>query len=166
MNLYVCRSNCGAVKALPRGCYCGRQADIFMEMKSLLSHKKNASAKISVPINKCRVCGHDFFEEPLLRYENMPRAAQFLPDAESLESDKGVALEVCQCSGCGLVQISNDPVPYYKEVIRAAAFSDEMKGFEESNSVASFKNIPLKERKSLRSAAAVESTCPLCSNLE
>jgi len=80
-------------------------------------------------INKCRVCGHEFFEEPLLRYENMPRAAQFLPDAESLEKDKGVALEVCQCSGCGLVQLSNSPVPYYKEVIRAAAFSEEMKDF-------------------------------------
>jgi len=80
-------------------------------------------------INKCRVCNHKFFEEPLIGYENMPRAAQFLPDAESLKSDKGVDLEVCQCSGCGLVQLSNGPVPYYKEVIRAAAFSEEMKDF-------------------------------------
>ena len=84
-----------------------------------------------MPINKCRVCSHKFFGEPLLRYENMPRAAQYLPDADSLESDKGVDLKVCQCSGCGLVQLSNDPVPYYKEVIRAAAFSEaeEMKDF-------------------------------------
>jgi len=82
-----------------------------------------------MPIKKCRVCGHKFLEEPLLRYENMPRAAQFLPDAESLENDKGVDLEVCQCSGCGLVQLSNDPVPYYREVIRAAAFSEGMKDF-------------------------------------
>ncbi|MDO9028004.1 MAG: class I SAM-dependent methyltransferase [Candidatus Roizmanbacteria bacterium] len=52
-----------------------------------------------------------------------------MPDAESLERDKGVDLEVYQCSGCGLVQLSNDPVPYYKEVIRAVAFSEEMKGF-------------------------------------
>jgi 2-polyprenyl-3-methyl-5-hydroxy-6-metoxy-1,4-benzoquinol methylase len=59
----------------------------------------------------------------------MPKAAQYLPDAESLESDKGVDLEVCQCSGCGLVQLSNDPVPYYKEVIRAAAISEEMTNF-------------------------------------
>jgi len=79
--------------------------------------------------NKCRVCGHNLFEEPLVRYENMPKAAQFLPDAESLDQDKGVDLEVCQCSGCGLVQLRNDPVPYYKEVIRAAAFSEEMKEF-------------------------------------
>jgi len=59
----------------------------------------------------------------------MPRAAQYLPDAESLASDRGVGLEVFQCLACGLVQLSNDPVPYYKEVIRAAAFSEEMRDF-------------------------------------
>lgn len=80
-------------------------------------------------INKCRVCGHNFFKEPLLRYKNMPSAAQYLPDVESLESDKGIDLEVCQCSGCGLVQLSNVSVTYYKEVIRAAGFSEEMKDF-------------------------------------
>lgn len=83
----------------------------------------------SIPINQCRVCGHEFFEEPLLRYENMPKAAQFLPDAKSLKNDKGVDLEVCQCSSCGLVQLSNPPVPYYREVIRASAVSKEMKDF-------------------------------------
>jgi 2-polyprenyl-3-methyl-5-hydroxy-6-metoxy-1,4-benzoquinol methylase len=80
-------------------------------------------------INQCRVCNHAFFESPLLRLKNMPKAAQHLPDADSLEKDRGVDLEVCQCSGCGLVQLSNDPVPYYREVIRAAAFSEEMKEF-------------------------------------
>ncbi len=79
--------------------------------------------------NRCRVCGHEFFKEPLLRYENMPGAAQYLPGAEAIASDKGVDLEVCQCSGCGLVQLNNHPVAYYKEVIRAAAFSEEMKDF-------------------------------------
>jgi 2-polyprenyl-3-methyl-5-hydroxy-6-metoxy-1,4-benzoquinol methylase len=79
--------------------------------------------------NKCQVCNHKFFERPLLRYENMPKAAQFLPDANSLKNDKGIDLEVCQCSGCGLVQLNNDPVPYYKEVIRSAAISPEMKDF-------------------------------------
>lgn len=80
-------------------------------------------------INECRVCGGRFFKDPLLRYENMPKAAQFLPDKDGLKSDKGVILKICQCSGCGLVQLSNDPVPYYKEVIRAAGFSEEMKEF-------------------------------------
>jgi 2-polyprenyl-3-methyl-5-hydroxy-6-metoxy-1,4-benzoquinol methylase len=80
-------------------------------------------------IKKCRVCGHEFFEKPLLRYENMPKAAQYLPDAGTIENDKGVDLEACQCSGCGLVQLNNEPVPYYKEVIRASAFSGGMKDF-------------------------------------
>lgn len=82
-----------------------------------------------MPIDQCRVCGRAFFEQPLLRYDDMPKAAQFLPTAETLGSDRGVDLEVRQCSGCGLVQLSNDPVSYYREVIRAAACSEEMKGF-------------------------------------
>jgi len=79
--------------------------------------------------NRCRVCDHALYKEPLLQYTNMPSAAQYLPNAETIESDKGVDLEVCQCSGCGLVQLSNPPVSYYKEVIRAAAISEEMKYF-------------------------------------
>lgn len=82
-----------------------------------------------MPVNKCRVCGNKFFEKPLLRYRNMPRAAQFLPDAEQLKKDRGIDLVVCQCSSCGLTQLSNNYVPYYREVIRSVAFSDEMKKF-------------------------------------
>ncbi|MBF0442233.1 MAG: methyltransferase domain-containing protein [Oligoflexales bacterium] len=82
-----------------------------------------------MPTANCRVCGKEFFENPLLRYENMPVAAQFFPDRASLDKDKAVPLEVCQCSGCGLTQLSNDPPPYYREVIRAAAFSEEMRDF-------------------------------------
>jgi SAM-dependent methyltransferase len=100
-----------------------------------------------MPINKCRVCGHHFFREPLLRYENMPKAAQFLPDAESLARDKGVDLEVCQCSGCGLVQLSNDSVPYYKQVIRAAAFSAEMKDFRRKQFSSFVETFDLKNKK-------------------
>lgn len=80
-------------------------------------------------INNCRVCGNEFFRSPLLKYNNMPKAAQFMPDFNSLSYDKGVDLEVYQCSGCGLVQLNNDPVPYYREVVRASAYSEEMKNF-------------------------------------
>ena len=59
----------------------------------------------------------------------MPRAAQHLPDANNLINDESVTLEVFQCSGCGLVQLGNKPVDYYREVIRAAGISDEMKQF-------------------------------------
>lgn len=84
---------------------------------------------MSTPDGRCRVCGKVFLDTRLLHFENMPKAAQFLPDAQSLEQDKGVDLDIYQCSGCGLVQISNEPVPYYREVVRAAAFSEEMKAF-------------------------------------
>ena len=57
----------------------------------------------------------------------MPKAAQNLPDAAALAHEKGVDLDICQCTGCGLVQLSNEPVPYYREVIRAAAVSEVIK---------------------------------------
>jgi SAM-dependent methyltransferase len=60
----------------------------------------------------------------------MPKAAQKFPDAAALAGEAGVYLEVCQCAGCGLVQLSNEPVPYYREVIRASAVSDVLRGFK------------------------------------
>ncbi len=85
-----------------------------------------------MPVDRCRVCNQKFFTEPLLRYENMPGAAQYLPSLDDLTDDKGVDLEVCQCAGCGLVQLSNGPVPYYREVIRASAISAEMRDFRQT----------------------------------
>ena len=41
-----------------------------------------------MPINHCRVCGRKFFSEPLLRYQNMPKAAQHLPDFSSLKTER------------------------------------------------------------------------------
>ena len=81
-------------------------------------------------IHACRVCGRGFFKKPLLRYEKMPKAAQHFPGADSLKHETGVDLTVCQCSGCGLVQLNNEPVPYYREVIRAAAVSEVIKDFK------------------------------------
>jgi 2-polyprenyl-3-methyl-5-hydroxy-6-metoxy-1,4-benzoquinol methylase len=59
----------------------------------------------------------------------MPRAAQNFPSIKDLEFEKGEDLQVSQCISCGLVQLENEPVSYYKEVIRAAAFSEEMGDF-------------------------------------
>lgn len=80
-------------------------------------------------IEICRVCGAWLYEQPLLSFCNMPGAAQYLPDAATIATDKGQDLDVCQCSGCGLVQLNSPPVAYYREVIRAAAVSLEMKAF-------------------------------------
>lgn len=81
-----------------------------------------------MPVSRCRICGGVFFA-PLLHYEDMPKAAQFLPDEADLAHETGADLDVVQCSACGLVQLDNDPVPYYREVIRASAVSDEMRRF-------------------------------------
>ncbi len=59
----------------------------------------------------------------------MPSVAQHLPSQDDLSTDMGMDLDIYQCSGCGLVQLVTDPVPYYKEVIRAVAYSPEMKEF-------------------------------------
>ena len=53
-------------------------------------------------MSSCRVCGAGL--ELLLTYENMPKAAQYLPRKEDLTTEKGVDLRVCQCMQCGLVQ--------------------------------------------------------------
>jgi len=55
-----------------------------------------------------------------------------MPDAEALASDNGIDLDIRQCTGCGTVQLTNDPVPYYREVIRASAFSNEMRAFRKN----------------------------------
>jgi len=59
----------------------------------------------------------------------MPGSAQGFPDATSLGVDRGCDLDIFECPQCGLVQLDCQPVPYYREVIRAAAFSPEMREF-------------------------------------
>ncbi len=106
-----------------------------------------------MPTRTCRVCHHEFFKEPLLRYKNIPKAAQYFPDAEALKHEKGVNLEICQCSSCGLVQLNNAPVAYYREVIRAVAFSEEMRAFR----LRQFKNFIAKY--SLKDKKVIEIGC-------
>lgn len=82
-----------------------------------------------MPGHLCRMCSRPLPERHLLHFRNMPKAAQFLPDERQLAEDAGIDLDIFQCAACGLVQTGNEPVPYYREVVRAAAFSEEMKAF-------------------------------------
>ena len=78
--------------------------------------------------HSCRVCDESLSLSPLLSYEGSPRSAQgFLHAIE--DDDDSVNLEIFQCEYCGLVQHNLAPVSYYKEVIRAVAFSKEMGAF-------------------------------------
>ena len=85
---------------------------------------------------KCRLCSNELVGDPILKYDNMPALAQNLPKSEDLRNDKGVNLRIYECHNCGLVQLSNDPVYYYREVIRASGVSKEMTEFR----IVQFKN--------------------------
>lgn len=78
---------------------------------------------------ECRVCNGKLFIKPLLVYEDMPEISQFLPKKEDFKDDKSVDLTICQCSKCGLVQLDNDPVYYFKDVIRSGSVSQEVRKF-------------------------------------
>lgn len=118
-------------------------------MTQITKDRAGNAGKTGLRMDTCRVCGRKLFPEQLLRYENMPGAAQYLPDRNALEQDRGVDLEVRQCSGCGLVQLAGDPVPYYREVIRAAAVSDEMKEFRRDQFAVFMERFRLKGKKVL-----------------
>lgn len=99
--------------------------------------------------NICRVCGHVLGAKALLSFNNMPKSAQNFPDADSLSQDKGENLDIFGCPGCGLAQLTVLPVPYYREVIRAAAFSEEMRTFRHKQFGHFVKKYRLKGRKVL-----------------
>jgi SAM-dependent methyltransferase len=71
----------------------------------------------------CRLCRREIPVKPELLLPGMPAVSQHLPDSPG---GGGVDLRIAECPACGLIQLDNDPVPYYREVIRAAAYSPEM----------------------------------------
>jgi SAM-dependent methyltransferase len=77
----------------------------------------------------------------------MPKSAQHFPTAETVSEDHSVDLRIVQCLGCGLVQLDNEPVPYYREVIRASAFSPEMGIFRDRQFADFVEQHALKEQK-------------------
>jgi 2-polyprenyl-3-methyl-5-hydroxy-6-metoxy-1,4-benzoquinol methylase len=75
----------------------------------------------------CRSCGNKIDNLSLLRLPDMPKAVQNLPADKSEAMASGVVLDLRQCQACGLVQLSNSPVPYFKDVVRAGSFSPSMR---------------------------------------
>lgn len=61
----------------------------------------------------CRVCNQP--TQQLLLMSDMPAMAQHLSDTPE---EHKVDLKLCQCIGCGLVQLDNEPVWYWDEDIR------------------------------------------------
>jgi len=98
-------------------------------------------------VNACRVCGQALFEHPLIEFRNMPKAAQMFPGREALPYEKGTDLTVCQCRGCGLVQLSSEPVPYFREVIRAAGVSAVLQADKSAQFLAFVERFQLQGKK-------------------
>ena len=99
-------------------------------------------------INQCRICKGPFLFPALLEYPNSPRSAQgFLDNVEEL--DDVVDLKIYQCQQCGIVQHNLKPVDYYKDVIRAIAYSEEMGSFREKQLAEWIQKFNLKDKKIL-----------------
>ena len=96
---------------------------------------------------KCRICKGDFIKKNFLEYKSMPSSAQNFPKLKNLKNEKGINLLVCQCSKCGIVQVVNKPVGYYKEVIRSSAFSKEMKDYRKNQFKKFINKYKLKKKK-------------------
>lgn len=79
-------------------------------------------------MNKCILCGNTLDDSThLFVCHNMPASAQDMPTQDDLDKEHGIDLQLCQCSGCGLIQFDCEPVSYYRDVIRAGGYSTTMK---------------------------------------
>ena len=74
----------------------------------------------------CRVCNGRLPDDPLVRLPNMPGSVQNLYGNRKSAQRASATLDVRQCIKCGHVQLTNDPVPYYRDVIRAGRFSESL----------------------------------------
>ncbi len=75
----------------------------------------------------CRLCGLGLPATALVELASAPRGAQaFLTEAEAA-SDAPIAIAIRQCTGCGLVQTSSEPVSNWQHVIRSGGYSPTMR---------------------------------------
>ncbi|MEG0257312.1 MAG: class I SAM-dependent methyltransferase [Christensenella sp.] len=98
-------------------------------------------------MKKCILCGEELYDEPLLKLDNVPASAQDIPTKEELCTETGISLSLCQCKGCGLVQLDAEPVSYYKDVIRAGGFTQTMIRLREEQYASLISKYNLKGKK-------------------
>jgi 2-polyprenyl-3-methyl-5-hydroxy-6-metoxy-1,4-benzoquinol methylase len=77
---------------------------------------------------KCRLCNSENLKE-IANLNGFPKAAQFFvhENLSNLSEDIPITLTVVQCIQCSLVQLTNPPVNYYKDVITTASLSESSK---------------------------------------
>ncbi|MCP5269307.1 MAG: methyltransferase domain-containing protein [Zoogloeaceae bacterium] len=71
----------------------------------------------------CRLCRQPLAKTDAVLIGPFPKAAQYYPQPSEFTDDKGIVLQVVECPDCGLTQLLNEPVDYYKQVITAASLS-------------------------------------------
>ena len=98
-------------------------------------------------MENCRICGKTLCEGSLMDFSSQPSSAQALP--EKGKPDKGVDFSVKRCASCGVVQLDLPPVPYYREVIRTAGLSEEMRIFRLAQFSSFIENYSLQGKKIL-----------------
>ncbi len=74
-------------------------------------------------MNFCKLCNSRLLQKPDFSLPNIPSAQGFT--TSKIGNTGNLELFTCPC--CGLVQLTSEPVSYYKEVIRATAVSKEMR---------------------------------------
>ena len=81
-------------------------------------------------MKRCISCNGSLHE--LMKIENMPASAQDIPSEGELDKDSGIEVSLCVCEDCNLVQLKNDAVYYYRDVIRAGGYSTTMEDLRKS----------------------------------
>lgn len=82
---------------------------------------------------RCRICNCQLPDTAALLLPSQPAMAQHLPIAGENNGNlpETVDLLLKECPGCGVIQLDNQPVSYYREVIRAGGFSPSMQQFRQ-----------------------------------
>lgn len=74
----------------------------------------------------CRLCGGELSAEPIIDIPGAPSGAQHYPLPEEFKDDTGIDLKLKACPTCGLYQLTNAAVPYYRDVIRPSGATRTM----------------------------------------
>lgn len=95
---------------------------------------------------ECNLCNNKLENVSIVKLKNSPPSAQKFSNKKKFLK-KTITLDVKQCKFCGLVQLTNSPVKYYKEVIRAVGFSKKILKFRENQFKNFVKKYSLKNKK-------------------
>jgi SAM-dependent methyltransferase len=77
----------------------------------------------------CRLCGSQLDPGEGLTIPGFPSVVQYFPKVASDSLEHKTTLYLKRCGYCNLAQLANDPVWYYREVIRSSSVSEDMRIF-------------------------------------